>query len=258
MSIKILNQALLFKNDKPNFSSIKELNSKAVSYQDENGCSFLYARRREKAYIKDKKVFFEFVSDVCSVNVSSFDDITKALNPQSRAEAIEISGDSKHRYIKVFDQALLISLDGSLNTLYTYDDLEILKDIKSFVAVENGETFLKMRGYKEHFKTRNFIYLAGYSNSFTKEFLKDKDVEFFLDFDIEALNIYESFECKSKFLHIPKSLESFFKSKKSNVELYKKQRARLKDTYSDELKPLLSLIRKYNTVVEQEIIYETH
>lgn len=258
MNKKILKQALLFKNSQPNFSAIKALCDIASTYQNENGYSFIYARRREKASITNEALFFEFLRETQSVNVKNFNELEHLISPKSRAEAIEFSGDSKHKYIKVFDNTLLVSLEGGLNTLYTQEDLAGLKEIENFVAVENGETFLKMRNYQQHFKTQNFIYLAGYANTLTRLFLKDKSVEFFLDFDIEALKIYNSFECKSKTFHMPKNLDYFFKSKDlNNVELYQKQRHRLKDSYPDALKELFTLITTYNTVVEQEIIYET-
>jgi hypothetical protein len=99
--------------------------------------------------------------------------------------------------------------------------------------------------------------LAGYANTLTREFLKAKEVNFFLDFDIEGMNIYESFECKSKNFHMPKDIERFFLDKRfHNVVLYKKQRAKLKNEYSKELLTLKELIAKHNTVVEQEIVYE--
>jgi len=73
------------------------------------------------------------------------------------------------------------------------------------------------------------------------------------------MNIYESFTCKAKKLHIPKNIQSYFSEKKyNNVELYKKQRARMKSNYSQDVMPIIKLIKKYSTVVEQEIIYETH
>jgi len=103
----------------------------------------------------------------------------------------------------------------------------LFENIGNFVAIENGETFLNIEKYTSYFKEQYFVYISGYSNSLTREFLSLK-------------------------------IESYFLNKKyHNVELYKKQRARYKKEYSKESMPIINLIKKYNTVVEQEIIYET-
>jgi hypothetical protein len=146
---------------------------------------------------------------------------------------------------------------GEVAKLYQPSDLVELKKIDNIVAIENGETFLNIDRYAKHFKENFFVYISGYANTLTRDFLRSKNVTFFVDFDIEGMNIYESFFCKSKKLHIPQDIESYFLNKKyHNVELYKKQRDRFKAEYSKELMPVVKLIKKYNTVVEQEIIYE--
>ncbi|MBN2782430.1 MAG: hypothetical protein JXQ66_04250, partial [Campylobacterales bacterium] len=98
----------------------------------------------------------------------------------------------------------------------------------------------------------NFVYLGGFANTLTREFLKDKDVVFFLDFDIEAIRIYDSFECKSKKFFRPDDIEDYFQNY-SNQTLYKKQRKSLPDAHK-ELDWLIKLITKYSVVVEQEAI----
>ncbi len=259
MNIQIINQALKFENNNPTFSEIKELYSLAVEYQQENNCFFLDAKRGQKSYIKDKQLFFEFLNITQSINTKTFNDLNTLKNPRSRAQNIELSSDSKNRYLKVFDNVLILKQTNSPIQLLQKDDLHILNKIESFTAIENAETFLRVQNYLEHFKNSNFIYLGGYSNHFTREFLSSKDVEFFLDFDIEGMNIYESFNCKSKSLHIPKNLDTFFKNKNfGNVDLYKKQISRLKESYLPESIKIIELIKMYNTVIEQEIIYETH
>ncbi|MDQ7067458.1 MAG: hypothetical protein Q9M40_05535 [Sulfurimonas sp.] len=58
-------------------------------------------------------------------------------------------------------------------------------------------------------------------------------------------------------MHIPSDIERYFSSKKlNNVALYKKQIHRKNWNYSQDTKLIIDLIEKYNTVVEQEIIYE--
>jgi len=257
MNKKIINQAFKFKNKNPTYSQIKELYSLATEYQLENNLYFLEAKRGKKALIKNEKHFFDFISQTQSVNVESFSDLQKLLYPNSRAENVKYSGNSKNSYIAVFDGIVLVRRRGEMIKLYQAHDLVELTKDNNFLAIENGETFLNIDRYAKYFKEEYFVYISGYANSLTREFLSSKNVNFFVDFDIEGMNIYESFSCKRKKLHIPQDIESYFLNKKyHNVELYKKQRDRFKTEYSKEAMPIVELIRKYNTVVEQEIIYE--
>jgi len=259
MDIKIINQALKFENSSPNFSEIKELYSLAAQYQQENNCFFLDAKRGQKSSLKDEKLFFEFLNTTQKINTHTFYELKILKSPQSRAQNIEFSSNSKNRYLKVFDNVLTFKGPNHPIQLLQEDDLVKLDKIEHFIAIENAETFLKIHNYLAHFKNSNFIYLGGYSNRLTRKFLASKNVEFFLDFDIEGMNIYESFECKSKSLHIPKSLDTFFKNRNfANVDLYKKQISRLKKSYSPESTIVIKLIKAFNAVVEQEIIYETY
>lgn len=259
MNKTILKQALLFKDTNPTLSKIKNLYEEARIYQAEAQNNFLYAKRREKSKIIDMELFFEFLSDLEGVEIVDFAHIENMLNATTRAENILYSGDSKSTIVKIFNMVVVVKKMGEIIQLYKENELENLKDIESFVAVENGETFLNIEHIAHHFKYKNFIYLSGYANSLTREFLKSKKVEFFVDYDIEGMNIYESFTCRDKSLHVAQDLERYFKDKKYNsVELYKNQRDRFRTNYSDESMQIIELIKKHSTVVEQEIIYETH
>lgn len=259
MNKKILKQALLFENEAPVYSKVKELCEAAATYLQEGNIYFLQAKRREKVLIKDEAEFFSFLSQTQDIYVESFLDISQILNATSRAQNILFSGDSKTNFVRVFDDVLVVKKRGELAKLYQRCDLGELEAVENFLVIENGETFLNIQKFCEYFKEEYFLYLAGYANTLTREFLKTKEVNFFLDFDIEGMNIYESFECKAKHFHMPNNIESFFLDKRThNVALYKQQRARLKSEYCQELQPLVKLIKKYNTVVEQEIVYETH
>ncbi len=259
MNKKILKQALLFENETPVYSTVKELCERAVAYQDENNVYFLQAKRREKTLIKNEAEFFRFLSQTQEIYVEKFSDISNILTATSRSENIRYSGDSKTNIVKIFDKVVVVKKRDEVAKLYQASNLGEIENIEHFLAIENGETFLNIERFAHNFKEDCFVYLAGYANTLTREFLKTKEVRFFLDFDIVGMNIYESFECKAKHFHMPRNIESFFVDKRTNnVELYKHQRAKLKGEYCQELQPLLELIKKYNTVVEQEIIYETH
>lgn len=257
MNRKILNQALLFENNSPVYSKVKELCEVASHYQEENTLYFLQAKRREKTLIKNEVDFFRFISQTQDINVKSFNDIESLLNARTRSENILYSGSSKSNYVRVFDNVVVVKKKGEMTKIYQKSDLVELSQIQRFVAVENGETFLNIENIADKFEEEYFVYIAGYCNTLTRNFLKSKEVNFFIDYDIESMNIYESFECKSKKLHIPVDIERYFKDERlHNVELYKNQIHRKKTEYSQSVAPIIKLIEKYNTVVEQEIIYE--
>ncbi|MDF1877661.1 hypothetical protein JHD47_07490 [Sulfurimonas sp. SAG-AH-194-L11] len=259
MNKKIINQALLFQNNHPTYSKIKDLYLLALEYQDDNSVYFLQAKRGEKSFIKDEVEFFEFLCQTQNIQVRTFQDLHMSLNTENRCQNIQNNGNSKSSFIKIFDNVVVVKKRGEISKLYQPLELYELQNIHSFVAVENGETFLNIDKYTKYFTAEYFVYISGYANSLTREFLKSKEVEFYVDYDIEGMNIYESFECKSKTLHIPKNIELYFKGEKyHNVELYKKQRNRFRKSYSEEAGVIINLIKTYTTVVEQEIIYEAY
>ena len=259
MNKKIIKQALLFKEGNPTYSKIKELHREVLEYQQENEVYFLEAKRGEKSFIKNEEEFFRFLSQMIGTQVCTFAELEKTLNAESRSENIKNSGDSKSNFIKIFDQVVIVKKKGEVSRLYKKDELHELVDVSSFVAVENGETFLNIDKYAKYFQAEYFVYLSGYATTLTRNFLYSKEVEFYLDYDIEGMNIYESFECRSKTLHIPQNIELYFQGDKyHNIELYKKQRNRFRISYSQEASVIIELIKKYTTVVEQEIIYEAY
>ena len=259
MNKTILKQALLFEDDKhPNPSQIKQLKELSSYYSLENDVYFLEARRGLKSSIVDMDAFFIFLSDTQEVNIRSFEDIKNLLEiTTSRKENIKQSGNSKNTLIRIFDNVVVVKKRGEKAQLYDVNTLNELTNQKNFLAIENGETFLNIDKMAKNFQEEYFVYLSGYANSLTREFLKTKKCTFFVDFDIEGMNIYESFECEHKELYIPKNIEYYFSHKRyNNVVLYKEQRARLRSHYSQKSMPIIKLIQKYTTVVEQEIIDE--
>jgi len=259
MNKTILKQALEFENDKhPNPSKIKQLKELSSNYSFENDIYFLEARRGSKSSIIDMDAFFIFLSETQEVKIESFEDINNLLQiTTSRKENIQKSGNSKNSFIRVFDNVVVVKKRGEKAQLYDINTINELDNQKSFLAIENGETFLNIDKIANNFQEEYYLYLSGYANSLTREFLKTKNVNFFVDFDIEGMNIYESFECKQKELYIPKNIEYYFSHDLyNNVDLYKEQRARLRSDYSNASMSIISLIKKYTTVVEQEIIDE--
>lgn len=255
MNKTLLNQALKFKDNTPTYSQTIHLNKLAKEYQKENDLYFIELKLRQKSKVLDWEKFFVFLSEVGNdgKTISSFEDIERLLAPTTtRQENIENTGDSKSRYISVFDGVVIFQHANEKPKLYKNPD-EIMLNDTPILAVENGETFLNIYDIASKFGYDQFVYLGGMSNSATREFLKDKNVTFFLDYDIEAIRIYDSFECRSKSFFKHPEIENYFTNTKyQNEELYRKQLSAL-PTKHDELQWLIDLINQYSAVIEQEV-----
>lgn len=250
----LLKKILLFEKTQPVFSIIKTLNEVIIKYQNDNEVYFFSASRGQRANILNEELFFEFVSQelLSGKKVTSFNDIKKILYADTRVDNIKYSGDSKTNYIRVFDNVVVVKKLGQIAQLVQEKDLDALALSHGYVVVENGESFLNVDTLNAAFKYDTFVYLGGYANTLTRKFLEDKKVEFFCDFDIEGMNIYESISCLEKSFYLPKNIDLLFE-KFPNTELYKKQIKNLKENYDKKLDVLLQLITKNNTVVEQEV-----
>jgi hypothetical protein len=245
----LLTQALKLKNQ-VTFSQVKRLVEIAREYQKENGELFLKAEARKKVEIVDSGGFFRFLSEVSGVRVKNFEDIQNYLDTDSRKENILFSTNSKSKNIHPFSKTLLIKKRGELPKLYKKEDLKALH-IDKITAVENGESFLNID--EEMFDSEFFIYLGGNASTMAREFLKECEVEFFIDFDIVSLNFYEDFNLRAKSLYIPKDFDSLLEEF-GNEELYKKQRRYLRKSYKKETNRVIELIKKHKKVLEQEVI----
>jgi len=255
MSKAMLRQALKFKNNVPTYSQVEKLYNKACKYQEYHQVLFIKAKYRGKAEILNQEKFFEFIGEevLNNVPICSFEELEGILNASTRKESIETSGDSKNSITKVFDKTILFQHQNENPRVYKSADE--LSHIKTVLAVENGESFLNIYPMASKFGFENFVYLAGFSNSLTREFLKDKDVVFFLDYDLEAIRIYDSFTCKSKQFFKHPNIEKLFKNKKiRNEKLYRKQLKKEIPNNHNELQWLITLIENNSGVIEQEVL----
>ena len=255
MNKTLLNQALKFKNNTPTSSQTKYFNEQAKQYQAENNLYFVDIKHGKRSQVLDWDRFFVFLSEVGNDGkmISSFEKLERLLAPTTtRQENIENTGDSKSRYISVFDGVVIFQHGNEEPKLYKNPQEIVLKNT-SILAVENGETFLNIYDIVSKFGHEQFIYLGGMSNSATRAFLKDKNVTFFLDYDIEAIRIYDSFKCRSKsFFRHPEIENCFANTKYQNEALYRKQLSALPLKH-DELQWLIDLINQYSAVIEQEV-----
>ena len=251
----LLNQALKFKNNTPTSSQTKYFNEQAKQYQAENNLYFVDIKYGKRSQVLDWDRFFVFLSEVGNDgrSISSFEEIEQLLVPtKSRKENIENTGDSKSRYISVFDGVVIFQDSNEEPKLYKNPQEIVLKDT-SILAIENGETFLNIYDIAAKFGYEQFVYLGGMSNSATRAFLKDKNVTFFLDYDIEAIRIYDSFKCRSKSFFRHPEIENYFANTKyQNETLYRKQLSALSPKH-DELQWLIDLINQHSAVIEQEV-----
>ena len=254
MDIVVLQQAIKFKNSTPLKNQIEKLLKLALKYQEDNFLYFIESKHGKKPEILDFKIFFEFLSSINNLEIKDFEDIEKFLKiPINRSESIKINGNSKEFYTKVFQKVLLFKRVFENPILYQ-DITEIkIKENSKILAVENAELFLNIDNISKEFGFSQIVYLGGFSNTLTREFLKDKDVVFFLDYDIEAIRIYDSFECKTKIFFKHPKVEEYFSNKRYlNQKLYLKQRANLPKNH-EELNWLIQIINKNCAVLEQEI-----
>jgi len=255
MDKTLLRQAQKFQNNTPAFSQSKYFNELAKSYEREHAKVFTHIRFGQKSKILDWDEFFLFLSEKGNngKTISSFEDIECLLAPATtRQENIEKTGDSKSRYIKVFDNVVIFQHGDKQPKIYN-DPNEISLSRSTILAVENAENFLRIYLTMTQYGFDQFVYLGGMSNRATREFLKDKNVTFFLDYDIEAIRIYDSFECRSKSFFKHSELEKYFSNTKyQNETLYRKQLSSLPSSHY-ELQWLIDLISKHTAVIEQEI-----
>jgi len=255
MDKTLLKQAQKFHNNIPTYSQTTYLNELAKEHQKANDLYFIEFKLRQKSKVLDWEKFFLFLSEVGNngKTISSFEDIERLLAlATTRQENIKNTGDSKSRYISVFD-GVVIFQDGDKEPKLYKNSKEIVLRDTPVLAVENGETFLNIYDFAYKFGYDQFVYLGGMSNCATREFLKDKNVTFFLDYDIEAIRIYDSFKCRSKRFFRHPELENYFANTKyQNEELYRKQLSVLPVKH-DELQWLIDLINQYSAVIEQEI-----
>ncbi|WP_294966700.1 hypothetical protein [Sulfurimonas sp.] len=259
MNKSILRQALKFKDNNPFHSQIEKLYSLALEYQKNEECYFIKSKYRQKAEILDYEMFFKFISEelLSGKKVLGFEDIENIIKATTRKENIQATGNSKSNYIRVFDKVIIYQIGNNSPSLHK--NIHEIEPISKILAVENGETFLNIYLIMSKFGFNEFVYLGGFTNTLTREFLVDKDVVFFLDYDIEAIRIYDSFKCKKKSFFKHPNIEKYFNNKKiRNTELYLEQRDKLPEQHS-ELQWLIDLIEDSSAVIEQEIIeYEAY
>jgi len=196
--------------------------------------------------ILDKKVFEKFV--FWKLNIKSWEDFEKEV--KSKKESIEVYNNSKRKNIHTDENTIIFRKKNKRAEIFYK---EFPQNIKRVVAVENYESFLKVDF--SLFEEENFLLLDGFANSLTQEFLKDKEVLFFVDFDFFGIEIFNNIKCKSKELFLPENLESLL-IKYGNRDLYKNQLFKRENLNLENknAKHLYNLINQHSKCLEQEIL----
>jgi hypothetical protein len=240
---EILNGKVKYKKDR---RDILELAKKFRQKEDID--EFLGFVENE-AKILNKKFFDEFVFDFLDIN--GWSDFGKKA--KTKKESIEIHNNSKRKNIHTDENTIIFRRKEKRSEIYYKEFPKIDND--KIVAVENYESFLSIDF--SLFNRNYLVLLDGFPSKMVQEFLKDKDVLFFVDFDFYGIEIFNKVECKEKAFFLPKNIEELIKNKGSR-KLYKNQlfkKEKIKNNNNNKnINYLLSLIDKYSKCLEQEIL----
>ena len=224
------------KKDRENFL---EIVNEYIFKEDKERFLFL---DKKGAKILNETLFNEFVD----FYLSSFPKKTF-----SKKEAIKLNKNSKRGSIFTNEKIIVYRKREKRAEIF-YKEFPLTS--KKIVVVENLESLLEIDF--NLFDEEDFIYLGGFSSSFVREFLKNKEVLFFVDFDFFGIEIYNSIDCKRKEFFIPSNLEELMQ-KYGSTELYKKQCFKKESLKVDKnTKKIFNLINKYSKCLEQEILNE--
>jgi hypothetical protein len=196
----------------------------------------------------------------------------------SRAEAIEISSNSKLKSIRTFKGFLVNSYEpvecklnnerifiepkeGTFTLIYDYENFIPSVDI-TIVGIENPENFRHIQKQQKLFKNIRPLFVSRYPQ--TKDLLRwlTSIPNYYLhfgDFDFAGLNIYWN-EYK-KHLHeranffLPENIEELL-AKNGNRDNYNNQILQINTKAIDEknVMDLIELIEKYKKGLEQEVL----
>ena len=205
------------------------------------------------------------------IEISQKDDLT-------RAEAIDISSDSKLKSIRTFKGFLVNSFqpvecklnnkgisinpqEGIFTFIYDYENF-IPSEKITIVGIENPENFRHIEKLKKLFEDIKPLFVSRYPQN--KDLIKwlqkiPNNYIHFGDFDFAGLNIYynefkKHLKSKAQFF-IPSDIERLL-STKGNRDNYNNQTIQFKieEIEEEPIKLLILLIEKYKKGLEQEIL----
>lgn len=238
----------------------------------------IQGRSKKQVYLSNKDLLAPFL-----INHFGIDDLGKYISSYqksdfSRAEAIEISSNSKLKSIRTFKGFLvncyqpvecvlnnqpftISSQEGTFTFVYDFESFTPSPDI-TIVGIENPENFRYIQKQKKLFENIQPLFVSRYPQN--KDLVRwltiiPNDYLHFGDFDFAGLNIYMNefkrhLEDKSSFF-LPANIEKVLLSK-GNRDNYAKQSIQFDIQLVDEenVLILLRLIEKYRKGLEQEIL----
>lgn len=268
---------LLMNGEKIPFSKLKH---EVIDLMIGNGILNVQIQGRSKklVYLSNKELLAPFLMNHFGIdNLENY--ISGYLKVElSRAEAIEISSDSKLRSIRTFKGFLVncyepvecvlnsrvISIEpqeGTFTFIYDYLTFTPSPDI-TIVGIENPENFRQIQKQRKLFENIRPLFVSRYPQN--RDLVRwlatiPNDYLHFGDFDFAGLNIYmneykKHLQDKSSFF-LPSNIEKLL-STRGNRDNYTNQIIQFDVQLVDEenVLILLRLIEKYRKGLEQEIL----
>lgn len=245
----------------------------------ENGILKKQIQGRSKAliYLTNRNALCDYLKN--HLGIESLEIYVEVLrqNELSRAEAVEISSNSKLKSIRTFKGFLVNSfqpiecilnekpfnvqpLEGTFTFIYDFENFMPMHDI-TIVGIENPENFRYIQKQKRLFNNIRPLFVSRYPHS--KDLIKwlkliPNNYLHFGDFDFAGLNIYfneykKHLKEKATFF-LPPNIEQLISSK-GNRDNYNNQSILFekKEVKEENILTLISLIEKYKMGLEQEI-----
>jgi len=277
LPISIAEKLVLIQNgDKIPFSKLKH--STIISMID-NGVlkTIISGRSKTQICISNKDSLSVYLRNHFGIdNLERYIEILKKNN-LTRAEAIDISSDSKLKSIRTFKGFLVNSFqpieckfnnkiisiypqEGIFTFIYDYENF-IPSEKITIVGIENPENFRHIEKLKKLFEDIKPLFVSRYPQN--KDLIKwlqkiPNNYIHFGDFDFAGLNIYynefkKHLKSKAQFF-IPSDIERLL-STKGNRDNYNNQTIQFKieEIEEESIKLLIQLIEKYKKGLEQEI-----
>jgi hypothetical protein len=268
---------LLLNGEKKPFSKLKH---SVINAMIDNGVleKQIQGRSKNFIYLTDKDSLDSYIKNHFGIdNIRQYIESYKNDN-LSRAEAIDISSNSKLKTIRTF-QGFLVNCyvpiecfingepfivapqKGTFTFIYDYESFIPSKNV-IIVGIENPENFRHIEKQRKLFNNIQALFVSRYPQN--KDLIRwlqmiPNKYLHFGDFDFAGLNIYWN-EYKRKLhnraeFYLPINIEDLI-FKKGNRDLYNKQTIQFDENKINEknILILLGYIKKYKKGLEQEIL----
>jgi len=268
---------LLLNGEKIPFSKLKH---SAIDAMIDNGILEKQIKGRSKTfiYLANESLLNAYLKNHFGINNLIQYVESSQKDELSRAEAIDISSNSKLKSIRTFqgflvncyepincfinDEPIIIEPQcGTFTFIYDYENFYPSKEAV-IIGVENPENFRYIEKQTRLFSNIKALFVSRYPQN--KDLIRwlqkiPNNYMHFGDFDFAGLNIYLN-EFK-KYLHhraeffLPTDIENLIISK-GNRDLYNKQKIQFDENQVNEenILILLQCIKKYKKGLEQEIL----